>query len=607
MLNQAVHIVNQAGGEVTGLAYNDTVIQGWLPINTLERIADRGDIYYIRQPIELYPLEKLYVGNATTEGVAALNGPAWHVAGYTGSGVKIGVIDTGFSGYPDLQGTDDLPASVTVKNFVDGESDAQVDGKGPHGTAAAEIIHDVAPDAEIYLAKVATEVDLAEAVAWLMSPETDVDIISTSIGAYIITPGDGTGLFADLVSQARAAGILWATAAGNDREIHWGGVYDDIDGDSLHEFANGEDVDCFTSTILDPTNCYPVFYGDVNIFVRWSDWTNVNQDYDLHLVRWDDTDWVTVASSTNVQDGSPGQRPTEWITTTIPLDINNLSSYGFRIERISGDQPVNFEVFVPGLNLSGFGLQQSLYTRSITNLGDSPDAITVAALDVNSLVLESYSSEGPTNGPGGTATGGFIKPDISGFDNVSTVSYGALLSPFSGTSAATPHVAGAAALILSAYPSYTPDQLQAYLEGQAIDVASPGMDTRSGYGRLYLGDPPGADNAPPTLSGLPDQSLPMNSSLDQAIDLWTYADDAEDTDDTLAFTISNTPAISAGVTITANRYIDINPAPGWSGTTQVEVHVQDTGGLTATDTFSVTSDDNSYPSNSIYLPIVLKN
>ncbi len=607
MLNEAVHIVNQAGGEVTGLAYNDTVIQGWLPINTLERVADQGEIYYIRQPIELYPLEKLYVGNATTEGVAALNGPAWHAAGYTGSGVKIGVIDTGFSGYPGLQGTDDLPASVTVKNFVDGESDAQVDGKGPHGTAAAEIIHDVAPDAEIYLAKVATEVDLAEAVAWLMSPETDVDIISTSIGAYIITPGDGTGVFADLVSQARAAGILWATAAGNDREIHWGGVYNDIDGDSFHEFANEEDVDCFTFTLLDPTNCYPVFYGDVNIFVRWSDWTNVNQDYDLHLVRWDGTDWVTVASSTNVQDGSPGQRPTEWIRTTIPLDINNLSSYGFRIERISGDQPVNFEVFVPGLNLSGFGLQQFLYARSITNLGDSPDAITVAALDVNSLVLESYSSEGPTNGPGGTATGGFIKPDISGFDNVSTVSYGALLSPFSGTSAATPHVAGAAALILSAYPGYTPDQLQAFLEGRAIDIASPGMDTRSGYGRLYLGDPPGADNAPPTLNGLPDQSLPMNSSLDQAIDLWTYADDAEDTDDALAFTISNTPAISAGVTITANRFVDIHPAPGWSGTTQVEVRVQDTGGLTATDTFSVTSDDNSNPSNSIYLPIVLKN
>jgi subtilisin family serine protease len=717
VLQPAIRIVTQAGGEVTGVGYDDTLIQGWLPVNALERVAVRDEVHYIRRPVELYPLENLYVGNATTQGLAALNGPAWHDAGYRGSGVKIVVIDTGFMGYPGLLGTD-LPASVTVKNFVDGESDAQVDGRGPHGTAAAEIIHDVAPDAQIYLAKVLTELDLAEAVAWLMTPEIDVDIISTSIGAYISTPGDGTGIFADLVSQARSAGILWATAAGNDRKIHWGGVYSDIDGDNFHEFTNGEDGDCFIYAPYS-TNCDFPFYGDVNIFVRWSDWDDpVDQDYDLHLVRWDGTAWLTVASSTNVQNGTPGQRPTEWIATTIPLDPYNLSPYGFRIEHVRGDQPVNFEVFVPELNAYGYSLQDFLYARSITNLGDSLDAITVAAVDVNSFTLESYSSEGPINGPGGTATGGFIKPDISGYDNVSTVSYG--FSPFGGTSAATPHVAGAAALVLSAYPGYTPDQLQSFLMEHAIDISSPGMDTRSGYGRLYLGDPPGLDNTPtatstptatgtptdtptltgtptdtptatgtptdtppatgtptdtppatgtptdtptltgtptgtptltgtptdtptgtptgtptatgtptgtptptdtfsvsvtapaktaPTLGGLPDQILPINGSLDPAIDLWAYAADAEDDDADLAFIISNTPAMGAGVTLTANRYIAIHPTPGWSGTTQIQVHVQDSGGLTATDTFSVSvaRDDSSNPSNFIYLPIILRN
>jgi subtilisin family serine protease len=604
VLQSAVHIVTQAGGEVTGVGYDDTLIQGWLPVNALERVAARDEVHYIRRPVELYPLENLYVGNATTQGLAALNGPDWHDAGYTGSGVKIAVIDTGFLGYPGLLGTD-LPASVTVRNFVDGESDAQVDGRGAHGTAAAEIIHDVAPDAQIYLAKVLTEMDLAEAVAWLMT--LDVDIISTSIGAYISTPGDGTGIFADLVSQARSAGILWVTAAGNDRKIHWGGAYNNIDGDSFHEFTNGEDGDCFIYAPYS-TNCDFPFYGGINIFVRWSDWDDpVDQDYDLHLVRWDGTEWVTVASSTNVQDGHPGQRPTEWIATTIPLDPYNLSPYGFRIEHVRGDQPVNFEVFVPELNAYGYSLQDFLYARSITNLGDSPGAITVAAVDVNSFALESYSSEGPTNGPGGTATGGDIKPDISAYDNVSTVSYG--FSPFGGTSAATPHVAGAAALVLSAYPGYTPDQLQSFLEGRAIDIASPGMDTRSGHGRLYLGDPPGGDNTPPTLSDLPDQTLPMNGSLDPATDLWAYAADAEDADADLAFTISNTPAMGAGVTLTANRYIAIHPTPGWSGTTQVEVQVQDTGGLTATDTFSVSvaGDGSSNPTNFVYLPIILRN
>jgi hypothetical protein len=63
------------------------------------------------------------------------------------------------------------------------------------------------------------------------------------------------------------------------------------------------------------------------------------------------------------------------------------------------------------------------------------------------------------------------------------------------------------------------------------------------------------------------------------------------------------------VTLTANRYIAINPTSGWNGTTQVEIQVKDTGGLTATDTFSVraTGDDSGNPTNFVYLPIILRN
>ena len=98
-------------------------------------------------------------------------------------------------------------------------------------------------------------------------------------------------------------------------------------------------------------------------------------------------------------------------------------------------------------------------------------------------------------------------------------------------------------------------------------------------------------NEPPTISGLPNQELLINSSADNAIDLWAYADDAEDADGDLTFTINNSPAAGAGVTIDANRYVDINPASGWSGTTEVEIQVEDTGGLTDTDTFQVTVNE----------------
>jgi hypothetical protein len=75
----------------------------------------------------------------------------------------------------------------------------------------------------------------------------------------------------------------------------------------------------------------------------------------------------------------------------------------------------------------------------------------------------------------------------------------------------------------------------------------------------------------PVISGLPDQELPVNSSSDNAIDLWAYAND-----------------------------IDINPDGGWTGSTDVEIQVQDTGSLT--DTFNVTVTGGS----NIYLPLALK-
>jgi hypothetical protein len=108
-------------------------------------------------------------------------------------------------------------------------------------------------------------------------------------------------------------------------------------------------------------------------------------------------------------------------------------------------------------------------------------------------------------------------------------------------------------------------------------------------------------NTAPTLSGLPDKHLPLNGSLDSAIDLWAHADDAEDNDADLIFTIVNTPAAGAGVSLDSNRYVDIFPASGWSGTTDVEIEVRDTGGLTDADTFRVTVLSDQHP---IYLPLV---
>lgn len=468
-----------AGGEVTGLANGDIWLQAWLPVTALDEIAALDEVSYLSRPAEPILLEPDLAPLVTTEGVAAINGGAWHTAGYRGAGVKVAIIDGGFQGYPGLLGSD-LPASVTAKNFVDGETDAQVNGTTPHGTACAEIVYDIAPHATIYLVKVGTDIDLQEAVNWAINT-WHVDIISTSLGWYNLTPGDGTGFFATLVQTARNAGIFWTTAASNDREAHWGGAYNDSDGDNYHNFAGTQEINFFGPGDGNAYNI-PAGYA-VRVFLRWDDWTAVNQNYSLSIVRWNGSAWQVVATSNNSQNGGAGQKPTEYAAY---VASGSSTAYGFVVQRVSSTRNVNLEIFAPKVAR----LDKLVTARSLANLADAPAAMTVAALDVNSpYPQESYSSEGPTNGPGGTATGGAVKPDISGFANVSTVSYPAP-NKFNGTSSATPHVAGAAALVMSAYPAYTPAQVQTFLQGRAIDMGSAGKDTIYGYGRLHLGTPP---------------------------------------------------------------------------------------------------------------------
>lgn len=592
-LQAVAQAIAEAGGEVTGTGNSGTLIQGWLPVAALPHVASLDDVYMIRRPATAVLLETGQIADTTTEALAVINGPAWHAAGQKGAGVKVGVIDGGFQGYTTLLGTD-LPAAVVARNFVDGEGDAQVDGTTAHGTACAEIVHDIAPEAQLYLAKVNTNVDLAEAVNWLIAQ--NVDIISTSLGWYNVSPGDGTGEFADLVDHAQANGILWITAAGNDRQAHWGGSFADPGGNQYHNFNGTQEVNYFgpgdgTAYLINPGVA-------LYVFVRWDDWSVVDQDYDLYILRWngDAGQWeeaTPLISGTRVQNGGPGQTPTEVaaIVTGAPA-----APYGFVLYRYDSDRSVNFEIFAPKIGR----LDEVVHARSLANLADAPQAVTVAALDVNApYPQESYSSEGPTNGAGGTASGGLIKPDMAAYANVSAASWP---SKFNGTSAATPHVAGAAALLLGANSSYTPQELEAALVARAVDMGSTGKDTLFGHGRLHLGPPP-LSNTPPAFSDIPGQGLFTGESADNAVDLWVYAHDEQDSDAALSFAIVNSPDPAAGVTLDSGRYIDINPTPTWTGTTSVEVRVEDSEGLSATTTFNVLVID---PVAALYLPLSVR-
>jgi hypothetical protein len=66
--------------------------------------------------------------------VQASGATTWHTAGFTGTGVKVGVIDGGFKGLAERKANGDIPNAVVLVDLCNGNIDAT-----EHGTGVAEV------------------------------------------------------------------------------------------------------------------------------------------------------------------------------------------------------------------------------------------------------------------------------------------------------------------------------------------------------------------------------------------------------------------------------------------------------------------------------------
>ena len=447
-LSATIDTTSFAAFGVEILAQSKSLMRVSVPTAALRAVAELPSVAFVRRPYRPHAQQTL------SAGVALIRAPENHAAGAKGQGVKVAVIDGGF------KGADKLPRDIPIRRWYrDYTRTGIYAGTDAHGTACAEIIHDVAPEAELYLYKVADEVDLENAKDRCI--QNGVAIVNYSATWVNEGFGDGRGIICDIVNDAADNGILWVNAVGNYAPKHYMGFWRDSDADNRHDFAAGDDAVNFVADFADA----------IRVTLTWDDWPITTADYDLYLYYQDAFGNIEeVSKSTDVQD--EGGAPVEFLEYVALQE----GTYGISVVRVGEAEPKKLRVWSWHHDIE--------YPVPASSLGIPSDArgsLSVGAIHYYQWdlgTLASYSSRGPT-------ADGRIKPDLVAPSGVATASYGAYRL-FGGTSAATPHVAGAAALLKSANPSLSRDGLWQALVESTVDLGAPGKDDSTGYGKLVL-------------------------------------------------------------------------------------------------------------------------
>ena len=452
------------------------LVQGRIPLDIIEQVAGLPFVKFIRLPDYGYSKQQ---GSVGTEGDSVIGANlARQALGVTGTGVRVGVISDGIRGLSQSIASGDLPASgITSMSFrADGNLNA-----GAEGTALLEIIHDIAPGAQLFLANFDTSLAFIQAVNWLAdtaggaNPRRGtpggVDIIVQDVGFYNVGPYDGSSSVSQALSGAVTRGVVVVAAVGNEARSHYQGFFADTDGDTLHEF----DVSLGQSMVDNggETLNVTVQPGEtIRILLQWDDPFGASgNDYDLCVHDPPDNPSAPILCSTTTQNGHGN--PTEFIAIT--RTASTPGTLGVRINNFQGRAaPRTFDLFILGGTQNEFVVPES----SVPNGPDAFHVLSVGAVDWQTPgVPEAFSSRGPTND-------GRLKPEFVAPDGVSVTGAGGFPTTFFGTSAAAPHAAAVAALMLEANPSLTPPHVQDLLEQTAAPLGSPIPNLDSGFGRI---------------------------------------------------------------------------------------------------------------------------
>ncbi|HYC53463.1 MAG TPA: S8 family serine peptidase, partial [Candidatus Binatia bacterium] len=333
---------------------------------------------------------------------------------------------------------------------------------------------------------------------------------------YFTEPFFQDGIIAQAVDTATAqANVTYVSAAGNQAGFSYEHVYADEDADDaaadFHDFDDGEGVDTRQQITLPEVP--GGFQSQMTLVLQWDDpfYTpeGVLSDYDVFVT--DVTGTVEYARSDS--NNLATQEPLEivsWRRTSSAPTTAYVS-----IERVAGNSANRLKYVLYGADSI-----DSHATDSPTVVGHpaATGAIAVGAVPFHDPeTIETFSARGDATilftaqGDRLSAPQVRTKPDVVAPDGVNTTFFppggdsddDADDHPnFPGTSAAAPHVAAVAGLMLASNPHLTPGELYTALTQTASDLGDAGVDAVFGHGLVD------ADGAVAAAATVPDITPP---------------------------------------------------------------------------------------------------
>jgi len=218
-----------------------------------------------------------------------------------------------------------------------------------------------------------------------------------------------------------------------------------------------------------------------------------------------------------------------------------------------------------------------------TGVSPSSSAGVISSGAVNSTLDPArFSSRGPSPCGGGSFPT-LVAPGESIYTSDITSGDSNAYTIVSGTSFATPHVAGVLALLTGRYPSLLVSDLFTALKDSARDLGTPGADNVTGLGLLD------AVAAMQLLDARPAGNTPLVTSLPPTVAMvgvpYEYTVAGEDADgDSLSFSLDASPD---GMSVDATGKIVWVPGSNFAGKHLVTVRVTDATGLFSTQPYVV--------------------